>query len=165
MRKISGLALILAIVLPVAANAAPGDDKRVTSKEYVDSGLTKKANKTDVATALAAKADASALADMATMTWVESEGYLKSADMSDYATTAGLSAAIAQEVSDRNTAITTATTGMATQTWVGAQNYLTSANIDGKQDKLTCQNGEIMYFNGDGTYECLSLVTGEYTGE
>lgn len=93
MKYSSKLALVIGLALPFAGHAAnPAENALVTSKYYVDSGLEQKANKTDVATALAGKADAAdlaglataadiatATADMATQTWVGEQGYLTEA--------------------------------------------------------------------------------------
>ncbi|MCL2748460.1 MAG: hypothetical protein FWE50_00065 [Alphaproteobacteria bacterium] len=56
LKNLSRFALVAAVTTPfAAAHAILGDDEIVTSKEYVDSGLGKKANKTDVTTSLAGK--------------------------------------------------------------------------------------------------------------
>ena len=66
-KNISRLALMVAVMTPLSAFAAPGDEK-ITTKGYVDSGLIQKANKADIA-------------DMATKTWVTAQDYLTDADI------------------------------------------------------------------------------------
>jgi hypothetical protein len=132
MNNLIKFAFLGIVATPLSVSAAVDlspnapDAKIATSKQYVDSGLGKKANKTDVASALALKADIEDLAGYATQVWIEQQGFLT----------------------------TTGTGGLATQT-----------DLTGKQDSLTCQNGEVMYFNGNGTYECRTLAVGEYIGE
>ncbi len=96
MKTISKIALLTALALPFATHAAnPAESTVLTSKYYVDSGLEQKANKAAITDAgeiaiIASDGDyvgsgvtAGDLTDMATQTWVDSQGYLTDTNLAD----------------------------------------------------------------------------------
>jgi hypothetical protein len=127
---ITSAALIMATNIAIAADAS----QQITSREYVDSGLSQKANKSQVGNdALTTTAQ--------TITAAVNE----------------LNTALDAKLDSTDVA------GMATQAWVTSQNYLTTTAVDDKQDKLTCTAGQVIQYDSLGAAICADVVAGPYT--
>lgn len=179
MKNLTKIAMVVALMTPLTAVAAEGDDKIATSKEYVDSGLSQKANKTTVdALDTAVETLGTSVGQLGTVVGDADGGLVK--QVGDLETTTTGLATDVEALQDLVADLPQDTTDLQTKTNI-TQNILTGADVGSatkytsaaavnnalgtKQDTLTCTTGQMMYFTAAGTYECRSLATGAYTGD
>ena len=98
-------------ILNAGDSSFDGQYTSLTGKPSIEGHELASGNQTAASLGLATPSDIStATADMATQTWVSSQGY--------------------QNASQVQSTVTTATADMATKTWVTGQNYATTSNVN-----------------------------------
>jgi hypothetical protein len=162
-----------------AAVAAEGDDKRATSKEYVDSGFVKKANKSDVVGADGIAINTGSTTKIASVKAVE-DAITAAFDGKVDKTIAGIDNKIVQDITlnynsttgkldlEKNLlSLEDGKTQKVTSYYDIPTMEALNDGLDAKQDALSCPDGKLMVFDSLQTkgYSCMDLVADEYKGE